>query len=61
MEGGEDGNGARAGDGAEAGAGAGARDGIGAGDGDGGETKQQVLCFAPMARKRCQKKDCARP
>ena len=45
--------------------GAGARDGGGEGDGDGDGTgegdgtvpKQQISCFAPMARKCCEKKD----
>ena len=46
------------------GLGAGARDGAGDGDGDGDGTgagdgtgpKQQISCFAPIARKCCEKK-----
>ena len=54
----------RAGDGAEAevggdaGAAAGDRAGDDAGGGD--VTKQQVLCFTPMTRKYCEKKDWAK-
>ena len=49
------------GDGAGAGAGAGYRagDDVGAGDGGGDGTRQQVLCFTPIARKYGEKKDWA--
>ena len=48
---------ADAGIGARAGARAGDSAGAGAGGGDG--TRQQILCFAPIARKCCEKKDWA--
>ena len=58
-----DGAGAGVGDGAGAAAGVGAGSGdsagadAGAGDGGRDGPKQQVLCFAPIARKSCEKKD----
>ena len=58
---GGDGAGAGAGVGASAGAGAGDRagDGAEAGAGGGDGTRQQILCFTPIVRKCCEKKDWA--
>ena len=49
------GDGAGAASGVGAGAGDSARDDAGAGDGGGDGTKQQILWFAPMTRKCCEK------
>ena len=56
--GGGEGAGTTAGDGARAGDGAGDDAGTGEGEGDG--PRQQILCFTPIARKSCEKKDCTR-
>ena len=56
--GGGEGAGTAAGVGAGAGDSAGDDAGIGEGEGDG--TRQQILCFTPIARKCCEKKDCSR-
>ena len=56
--GGGEGAGTAAGVGAGAGDNAGDDAGTGEGEGDG--TRQQILCFTPIARKCCEKKDCTR-